>query len=83
MEHPGGANEDADAFVVPLALQTVEALDVLRELTGGSEWLFPGDRNTEKQMSSSPPSFKGAGPSRLKRRDDRAWLPWACFHALA
>jgi integrase len=28
-------------------------LDVLREITGGSEWLFPGDRDTQKQMSNN------------------------------
>jgi integrase len=39
--------------IVPLAAQSVEALDVLREITGGSEWLFPGDRDTQKQMSNN------------------------------
>jgi len=39
--------------IVPLASQTVESLNVLRELTGGSEWLFPGDRNSSKQMSNN------------------------------
>jgi integrase len=39
--------------IVPLAPQTIETLDVLREITGGSDWLFPGDRDTQKQMSNN------------------------------
>ena len=39
--------------VVPLAKQTLEALDMLRPLTGGSEWLFPGDRDRSKPMSNN------------------------------
>jgi integrase len=39
--------------VVPLAKQTLEALDMLRPLSGGSEWLFPGDRNRSKPMSNN------------------------------
>ena len=29
--------------IVPLARQALEVLEMLRELTGTSEWLFPGD----------------------------------------
>jgi len=39
--------------VVPLARQALEILDTLRELTGASDWLFPGDRNTTKPMSNN------------------------------
>ncbi len=39
--------------VVPLAKQTHEALDMLRPLSGGSEWLFPGDRDRSKPMSNN------------------------------
>ena len=31
--------------IVPLARQTIEVLETLHDLTGNSEWLFPGDRN--------------------------------------
>jgi integrase len=39
--------------IVPLAKQTLEVLDTLRIVTGQSEWLFPGDRNTQKPMSNN------------------------------
>jgi integrase len=39
--------------VVPLAKQTLETLEILRPLSGGSEWLFPGDRNRSKPMSNN------------------------------
>jgi integrase len=39
--------------VVPLSKQTLEALDILRPLPGGSEWLFPGDRDRCKPMSNN------------------------------
>ena len=39
--------------IVPLAKEAVEVLEILRSLTGESEWLFPGDRNTKKQMSNN------------------------------
>jgi integrase len=39
--------------IVPLAKQAVEVLEILRTLTGKSEWLFPGDRNTKKPMSNN------------------------------
>jgi integrase len=39
--------------IVPLAKQTLEALDMLRPLSGGSEWLFPGDRDRSKPMSNN------------------------------
>jgi integrase len=33
--------------------QALELLDMLRDLTGNSEWLFPGDRNAAKPMSNN------------------------------
>jgi integrase len=39
--------------VVPLAKQTLEVLEMLRPLSGGSEWLFPGDRDRSKPMSNN------------------------------
>ena len=39
--------------LVPLARQALEVLEMLRELTGQSEWLFPGDRSSAKPMSNN------------------------------
>lgn len=39
--------------VVPLASQASEVLEMLRTITGESEWLFPGDRNKKKSMSNN------------------------------
>ena len=39
--------------IVPLAKQTIEVLEMLRPLSGGSEWLFPGDRDRSKPMSNN------------------------------
>jgi integrase len=39
--------------IVPIAKQTLEALDMLRPLSGGSDWLFPGDRNRSKPTSNN------------------------------
>ena len=39
--------------IVPLATQALEVLTVLHNLTGHSEWLFPGDRNLKKPMSNN------------------------------
>lgn len=39
--------------IVPLAIQTIELLELLRPLTGGGELLFPGDRDHRKQMSNN------------------------------
>jgi integrase len=42
-----------DPHIVPLATQAVEVLEILRTLTGASEWLFPGDRAVTKSMSNN------------------------------
>lgn len=39
--------------IVPLAQQTIEVLEMLRLLSGKSEWLFPGERNPKKPMSNN------------------------------
>jgi integrase len=39
--------------IVPLAIQTLELLELLRSITGGGELLFPGDRDHTRQMSNN------------------------------
>ena len=39
--------------IVPLAKQTLEVLGMLRELSGDSDWVFPGDRNPQQHMSNN------------------------------
>ncbi len=39
--------------IVPLARQALEVLEMLRELTGKGEWLFPGDFNPAQPMSNN------------------------------
>lgn len=39
--------------IVPLPTQAIEVLEILRTLTGASEWLFPGDRSAAKPMSNN------------------------------
>jgi len=39
--------------IVPMARQALEVLEMLHDLTGHSEWLFPGDRNASKPMSNN------------------------------
>ena len=39
--------------IVPLAAQAIEVLEMLRTITGESEWLFPGDRSRKKPMSNN------------------------------
>jgi integrase len=39
--------------IVPLSKQAIEALELLRTVTGESDWLFPGDRNAKKPMSNN------------------------------
>jgi integrase len=42
-----------DPHIVPLATQALEVLEMLRILTGSSEWLFPGDHVVTKPMSNN------------------------------
>ncbi len=39
--------------IVPLARQALEVLEMLRELSGKVEWLFPGDFNAAQPMSNN------------------------------
>jgi integrase len=39
--------------IVPLARQALEVLDTLHDLTGHTEWLFPGDRSSKKPISNN------------------------------
>jgi len=39
--------------IVPLSLQAIEVLEMLKSLTGSGEWLFPSDRNAAKPMSNN------------------------------
>ena len=39
--------------IVPLARQALEVLEMLRDLAGSSEWLFPGDHNAAQPMSNN------------------------------
>jgi len=39
--------------IVPLARQAVEVLQMLRQLTGHRDWVFPGDLNPTRPMSNN------------------------------
>jgi integrase len=39
--------------IVPLARQSLEVLEMLRDFTGSNEWLFPGDLNAAQPMSNN------------------------------
>jgi len=39
--------------IVPLAKQALEILIMLRGLTGNSDWVFPGDRDSRRPMSNN------------------------------
>jgi integrase len=43
----------SDTEIVPLAKQTLVALELLRILSGNNEWLFPGDRSPKKPVSNN------------------------------
>lgn len=40
------------AHIVPLSKQAIDVLDTLQTLSGESEFVFPGDRNSKKPMSN-------------------------------
>lgn len=68
--------------IVPLATQAIEALEILRTLTGTSEWLFPGDRSAAKPMSNNTilkalerMGYKG----RMTGMAFAGWLPPSCM----
>ena len=66
-----------DPHIVPLASQTIEVLEMLRMLTGPSEWLFPGDRSNKKPMSNN--TILGA----LKRMGYKGRMTGHGFRGLA
>jgi integrase len=39
--------------IVPLSRQALEILGMLHDLTGNSEWVFPGDRDPKRPMSNN------------------------------
>lgn len=39
--------------IVPLAQQSLEVLEMLRQLTGSNDLVFPGDRDLTKPMSNN------------------------------
>jgi integrase len=39
--------------IVPLSRQALEVLDLLRKMSGDSEWVFPGERSGERTMSNN------------------------------
>lgn len=39
--------------IVPLSRQACEVLECLHDITGKTEWLFPGDRGSKKPMSNN------------------------------
>ena len=66
-----------DPHIVPLAAQAIEVLEMLRSLTGASEWLFPGDRSESKPMSNN--TILGA----LKRMGYKGRMTGHGFRGLA
>jgi integrase len=50
---PAARMKMRDPHIVPLASQAIEVLQMLRTLTGGSEWLFPCDRCDSRPMSNN------------------------------
>jgi integrase len=66
-----------DPHIVPLATQAIEVLEMLRTLTGASEWLFPGDRDDSKPMSNN--TILGA----LKRMGYKGQMTGHGFRGLA
>jgi integrase len=66
-----------DPHIVPLSKQAIEVLEVLRTLTGESEWLFPGDRTDTKPMSNN--TILGA----LKRMGYKGRMTGHGFRGLA
>ena len=63
--------------IVPLARQAMEVLEMLRELIGNSEWLFPGDLNATQPMSNN--TILGA----LKRMGYKGRMTGHGFRGLA
>jgi integrase len=63
--------------IIPLASQAIEILEMLRTLTGASDWLFPGDRDPSKPISNN--TILGA----LKRMGYKGRMTGHGFRGLA
>jgi integrase len=63
--------------IVALSSQAMEVLEMLRSLTGASDWLFPGDRSESKPMSNN--TILGA----LKRMGYKGRMTGHGFRGLA
>ena len=50
---PAARMKMRSSHIVPLSKQTLDSLTQLRTLTGSSEWLFPGERNSKTHMSNN------------------------------
>ncbi len=50
---PAGRMKMRTAHIVPLATQVMTVLQILHDITGDSEFLFPGDRHRHKPMSNN------------------------------
>jgi len=74
---PAARMKMRDPHIVPLASQAIEVLEMLRLLTGSSEWLFPGDRSSKKPMSNN--TILGA----LKRMGYKGRMTGHGFRGLA
>jgi integrase len=68
--------------IVPLSKQALEVLDLLRNLTGNGEWLFPGDRNPARPMSKHY-DLERTGAHGLQGDHDRPGISGSCVHDLA
>ena len=49
--------------IVPLSRQALEVLKLLRDMSGGEGWIFPGERGGRKPMSNNTTIRKG--PERM------------------
>jgi len=74
---PAARMKMRDPHIVPLAAQSIEVLEMLRLLTGSSDWLFPGDRSNKKPMSNN--TILGA----LKRMGYKGRMTGHGFRSLA
>ena len=54
---------------------------MLRPLSGGREWLFPGDRDRSRMSNNT--ILKGLERMGYKGKMTGHGLPWACVHSPA
>jgi len=65
--------------IIPLSTQALEVLELLREVTGSGELMFPGDVDPREPMSKN--TFSKRWTVWDTRHYAGARLLWACFHA--